>query len=97
MRIVAEHAHIWNGYGSPDEMRQKNQVLDEWCGKIGRNPQEIERSMIVNSMHAPEVLKHLDAYLDAGVTHFVYGAGMPFNLDPAKRMLEWRESRLSRR
>ena len=92
LRIVAEHANIWNGYGSPDEMRHKNGVLDAWCAKVGRDPKAIERSMIVNSLNAPEMLKHLDAYLEAGVTHYIYGAGVPFDLEPAKRIMQWRES-----
>ena len=44
LRIVAEHASIWHGFGSPDEIAHKHRVLDEWCARRGRDPLEIERS-----------------------------------------------------
>src|SRR3712207_3756224 len=47
LRIVAEHAHIWNGFGNPERAARKSRILDEWCEKVGRNPAEIERSILV--------------------------------------------------
>ncbi len=44
LRIVAEHASIWHGFGGPDEIAHKHRVLDEWCARRGRDPLEIERS-----------------------------------------------------
>ena len=44
LRIVAEHATIWHGFGDPEMLAHKNAVLDEWCASVGRNPAEIERS-----------------------------------------------------
>ena len=43
LRLVAEHAQMWNSLGSPQEFARKSAVLDEWCRRIGRNPKEIER------------------------------------------------------
>ena len=48
LRIVAEHADILHGSGTPDEVRHKLAVLDEWCAKVGSDPAEIERSVHVN-------------------------------------------------
>jgi alkanesulfonate monooxygenase SsuD/methylene tetrahydromethanopterin reductase-like flavin-dependent oxidoreductase (luciferase family) len=31
LRLVAEHAQMWNAFGSPDEYGHKSNVLDEWC------------------------------------------------------------------
>src|ERR671916_2341007 len=31
LRIVAEHANIWHGFGDPDEAARKNGILDDWC------------------------------------------------------------------
>ncbi len=46
LRIVAEHADIWNYPGAPSpEFRQRNEVLVEHCRAIGRDPNEIVRSM----------------------------------------------------
>ena len=44
LRIVAEHADIWHGFGDADEIAHKHRVLDAWCAKRGRDPLEIERS-----------------------------------------------------
>jgi alkanesulfonate monooxygenase SsuD/methylene tetrahydromethanopterin reductase-like flavin-dependent oxidoreductase (luciferase family) len=46
LRVVAEHADIWNYPGSPGEQfRQRDRVLNEHCATIGRDPAEIARSM----------------------------------------------------
>lgn len=44
LRMVAEHAQIWHGFGDLQTLMHKNAVLDEWCASIGRDPGEIERS-----------------------------------------------------
>jgi probable F420-dependent oxidoreductase len=44
LRLVAEHADIWHGFGDLDQLRHKNEVLDSWCAEVGRDPGEIERS-----------------------------------------------------
>jgi len=46
LRIIAEHADIWNYPGPPSpEFGQKNELLNEHCAAIGRDPNEIVRSM----------------------------------------------------
>ncbi len=45
LRIVAEYADGWNSFGTVDEMRERNQVLDEHCASIGRDPGEIRRGL----------------------------------------------------
>jgi alkanesulfonate monooxygenase SsuD/methylene tetrahydromethanopterin reductase-like flavin-dependent oxidoreductase (luciferase family) len=49
LRVVAEHADIWNcpTRGDVDEFRHKSAVLDEHCAAIGRDPKEIKRSVQV--------------------------------------------------
>ena len=49
LRVVAEHATIWHGFGDAETLAHKNQVLNEWCERIGRNPAEIERSTAARS------------------------------------------------
>ncbi len=44
LRLVAEHAAIWHGFGDVDTLTHKNRVLDDWCKQLGRDPGEIERS-----------------------------------------------------
>ena len=54
LRLAAEQASIWHGFGSVETLARKNHILDRWCAKIGRDPGEIERSTSARS--APEGL-----------------------------------------
>ena len=47
LRMVAEHAAIWHGFGDAGTLAHKNAVLDDWCARPGRDPGEIERSTSV--------------------------------------------------
>ena len=49
LRLAAEYADIWHGFGSMETLARKNRVLDEWCAKVGRDPGEIERSTSARS------------------------------------------------
>jgi probable F420-dependent oxidoreductase len=90
LRIVAEHADIWNGFGDPDEAARKSAILDEWCAKVGRDPNEIERSIRVND----ELVDRGDEYVARGITHLIAGASGPdYDLEPLRRLVAWRDSR----
>jgi alkanesulfonate monooxygenase SsuD/methylene tetrahydromethanopterin reductase-like flavin-dependent oxidoreductase (luciferase family) len=43
--IVARHADAWNSFGTTDQIRERNAILDEKCAAIGRDPGEIRRSL----------------------------------------------------
>jgi probable F420-dependent oxidoreductase len=87
LRIVAQHATIWNGQGEPAELAHKNRVLDDWCAKVGRDPQEIERSA---QIFRPQLDK-ADDYLQAGITHLICDASGPdYDLGPLRTLLAWR-------
>jgi len=46
LRIVAEQATGWNAaYVSPVRFAELNLILNRWCEQVGRNPDEIERSV----------------------------------------------------
>jgi probable F420-dependent oxidoreductase len=49
LRLAAEYADIWHGFGRMETLARKNRVLDEWCAKVGRDPGEIERSTSARS------------------------------------------------
>lgn len=88
LRIVAEQADIWNGMTTPERMAHLNGVLDEWCRKIGRDPAEIERSVLLIK---PEEVDRADDYLAAGATHLIYSVrGPDYDLAEVERLLEWR-------
>jgi len=80
LRIVAEHAAIWNYPGEPGlEYRQKNEALGEHCAAIGRDPDDIVRSMQTvvrcDDPREPAATRALLLeMIDAGVTHLVLAA-----------------------
>ncbi len=89
LRIVAERAHIWNGFGDPEAAGRKSGILDDWCGKVGRDPKEIERSVLGD----PRIIKNADAYVENGITHLMLGFGGPdYDLSPLKELISWRDS-----
>jgi alkanesulfonate monooxygenase SsuD/methylene tetrahydromethanopterin reductase-like flavin-dependent oxidoreductase (luciferase family) len=80
LRIVAEHADIWNYPGTPSEdFRQKNQALAGYCAAAGRAPGSIARSMQTvvrcDDPQAPAATRALLLeMIEAGVTHLVLAA-----------------------
>jgi alkanesulfonate monooxygenase SsuD/methylene tetrahydromethanopterin reductase-like flavin-dependent oxidoreductase (luciferase family) len=45
LRIIAECGDAWNSFGTPEEIRERNAILDEHCGVIGRDPTTLRRSL----------------------------------------------------
>ena len=41
LRIVARHADLWNGFGTPDVIRRKLGILREHCAAVSRDPADI--------------------------------------------------------
>lgn len=89
LRITARHADLWNGSGPPENLRHKNDVLDGWCAKVGRDPRAIERTVSIDD---PD-LDRLDDYVAAGADHFIYRLAAPFRLESLERLVSWRDSR----
>jgi probable F420-dependent oxidoreductase len=84
LRLVAEHADAWNSFGPPDVFAHKGRVLDEWCAKVGRDPRDIERTVLIEVEDAGR----LDEYVAAGAEHIMVGLKHPFDLTPALTLLE---------
>jgi probable F420-dependent oxidoreductase len=88
LRIVAEHANIWHGFGNPEQAARKSGILDDWCEKVERDKEEIERSISVR----PELVKEADRYVENGITHLVMGFGGPdYDLSPLEDLIAWRD------
>jgi probable F420-dependent oxidoreductase len=85
LRLVAQYADGWNGFGPPATFAAKSAILDEWCAKVGRDPAAIERTVAFND---PAELDSVDDYLAAGATHVILGVGHPFDLDNHQRLLD---------
>jgi probable F420-dependent oxidoreductase len=88
LRIVAQHAHIWNGFGDPAEAGRKSRVLDDWCARTGRDPRSIERSITIQ----PEQLDEADRYVEQGITHLILGVSGPeYDLTLMRKLIAWRD------
>ena len=76
--IVARHAEMWNTFGSPEVFRHKIARLTEHCQRIGRDPDTIEKSVLVTGMFAPaEAHTQVEEYVAAGVTHIIFSVSAP--------------------
>jgi probable F420-dependent oxidoreductase len=84
LRLVAEHAQMWNATGTPSEYARKSKILEGYCSQIGRDPQEIERTANVTVNSAREI----DQWLEAGLQHFVLRMAKPFDTKHVERVLK---------
>jgi probable F420-dependent oxidoreductase len=83
LRLVAEHADMLNTFGPVDNFRHKNNVLNEWCDKVGRNRSDIERTVAIY----PKDLEQAEEFVDAGADHLIVMVGHPFDLAPVEKIL----------
>lgn len=80
LRIVAEHADIWNIPGPPhnsvEALTERSRTLDRACEAIGRNPAEVEHSvqLIVAEDGAAEARETITALAAVGFRHVVVGS-----------------------
>ena len=89
LRLVAQYADIWHGFGDVPTIAHKVQVLDEWCSKVGRNPAEIERSTGLSE----QTLGTAEEHVANGVTHFTIGVSGPdYDLGVVREALEMRDA-----
>ncbi|HET6968401.1 MAG TPA: LLM class F420-dependent oxidoreductase [Ornithinibacter sp.] len=100
LRIVAEQADIWHGFGSPETIAHKHAVLDEWCARVGRDPSEIERSAGVSARPGrfPEDVADYAAAAEGlvavGTRLLTVGVSGPrYDLGPLRDLVAWRDAR----
>jgi len=84
LRLVAEHAQMWNALGDPDEYARKSEILDGYCREIGRDPREIERTANVSV----RTEKDVETWLEAGLQHFVLRLAKPFDTRLLEKILK---------
>jgi probable F420-dependent oxidoreductase len=89
LRLTAEHAAIWHGFGAPEEWAASSRILDEWCEKLGRDPAEIERSVTVQTAYADRI----DDFVKAGATLLVAGIDGPeYDLSLVSKLVRYRDA-----
>ena len=90
LRMVAQHADIWHSFGDLEEFTRKNEVLKQHCADVGRDEQQIERSIGAPKGDPAQVGPPL---LEAGARQFTVGRGGPdYDLADLERWIRWRDS-----
>ncbi|HEY0806829.1 MAG TPA: LLM class flavin-dependent oxidoreductase [Pseudonocardiaceae bacterium] len=87
LRVVAEHADLWNIPGGDiDDVISRSALLDRYCTEIGRDP-----ASIIRSIHLPVSYDQpggtrdaIGAAIDAGFRHIVLGLPAPYPANVAR-------------
>jgi alkanesulfonate monooxygenase SsuD/methylene tetrahydromethanopterin reductase-like flavin-dependent oxidoreductase (luciferase family) len=91
LATVARYADRWNSFGTVEEIRERNAMLDDACARIGRDPGEIVRSFfgqvprdtMANRLEfdpwdSPDAFAHMvGIYGAAGTTDFIVDGPEP--------------------
>jgi len=89
LKIAARYANTWNSTSSKwDESldvqlrntRKRNELINEYCAKIGRDPSTLRRSLLVYKEPEPEAIFNsteifqevFRCYHDVGITEFIF-------------------------
>jgi probable F420-dependent oxidoreductase len=83
LRLVAQYADQLNTFGPPDNFKKKNDVLNEWCKKVGRNPKDIERTVAIR----PEEVEKAAEYAEAGADHLIVMVSAPYDLSAVEKFV----------
>lgn len=81
LRVVAQYASIWNFVGgSIEDFRHKNEVLNQHCAAIGRDPASIERSIQwrINYDNMAASRDEMRPYIKEGATHIILNLTYPY-------------------
>ena len=90
LRLVAEHAKYWHGFGSVEDYKTKSQVLAEHCEKAGRDPSDVTHTwgLFASNLDSAEGL------VEAGVEVITVAISgdTGYDLGPVREMLEFRNA-----
>ena len=81
LRVVAEHADLWNIPGGDiEDCVRRGALLDGFCAEIGRDPASITRSIHLPVSYdlAATTRDSIAEAIDAGFQHVVLGLPAPF-------------------
>ena len=81
LRLVARHATLWNGFGTPAELKAKNAIIDDWCKIEGTDPKKIERTTL--AMGTFDVVE----MAAAGIDHVIMALSSPLDLSAVEAVL----------
>jgi len=95
IRLAARYADSWNSRGTVDEIRERNQVMDAACAKIGRDPREVKRSLLFIPSQMPgeapwdspeAFIDFVGRFSEAGVQEFLMQPPLPEHYDMLERI-----------
>jgi alkanesulfonate monooxygenase SsuD/methylene tetrahydromethanopterin reductase-like flavin-dependent oxidoreductase (luciferase family) len=87
LRVVAEHADLWNIPGHDiEDVISRSALLDRYCAEIGRDPASITRSIHLSvSYDQPGATRDaIGQAIDAGIGHVVLGLPSPWPANVAR-------------
>jgi alkanesulfonate monooxygenase SsuD/methylene tetrahydromethanopterin reductase-like flavin-dependent oxidoreductase (luciferase family) len=87
LRVVAEHADLWNIPGGDiDDVIGRSALLDRYCTEIGRDPASVTRSIHLSvSYDQPSTTRGaIGEAIEAGFEHVVLGLPAPYPANVAQ-------------
>jgi probable F420-dependent oxidoreductase len=88
LKLTAQYADMWHGFGDPEQIAHKMEVLNNWCAEVGRDPAEIERCCGTQK-NASDAQR--TALLRAGASHLILGMGEPWDFKAIEHLVRWRD------
>ncbi|HEY3903854.1 MAG TPA: LLM class F420-dependent oxidoreductase [Streptosporangiaceae bacterium] len=82
LRLAAQHGAMWNTMAW--NFAESNQVLNDWCAKVGRDPDEIERTCFIVELTGQQ---QIDELVAAGAQHIIIQLHDPFDPGPVRELL----------
>ena len=92
LRYTATHADVWHFWWG-DEWARKNEILNDWCAKVGRDATTIRRSVGVDIDKVDDLDALFADLAAASIDEVTLGTGGPdYDLERMRPFLEWRDS-----
>lgn len=95
IELASRYADTWNTRGTPEEVRQRNDLMTESCIRNGREPGAVKRSLlyVIAQMPDEQPWASTDAFVDfvgrfaeAGVEEFILQPPEPPEYDMVERV-----------
>lgn len=91
LKLVAQYADIWHGFGDIEGLKRKLDILREHCQKVGRDFNTITLSTSAGTMFGRKV--DPEPFAELGFTHFIAMTGGPkLDLGGLKVLLDYKKS-----
>ncbi|MFI5930702.1 LLM class flavin-dependent oxidoreductase [Actinoplanes sp. NPDC051494] len=87
LRVVAEHADLWNIPGGDiADAIGRSALLDRYCAEIGRDPATITRSIVLQASYEDPAATRdaIGEALGAGFAHIIVGLAAPYPVGVAR-------------